>query len=183
MLSPRLSDKVYNCLTMRLFYETSLLLCACVNVYFWRRCCCTTEMLSGWLALFRSGWLTSHSIKIITYNYKYTLSLLKRCFRLDRSIPGSTRHLIWQPWHGTTMSCVNPACGLVNINPGFTPLRRSNSSSHRRGRRRRRRRRRRSDINLAICQRVLPCASRAPAGGFRAAVSSVKSLKSFVYNK
>jgi hypothetical protein len=25
------------------------------------------------------------------------LQLLKRCFRLDRSIPGSTRHLIWQP--------------------------------------------------------------------------------------
>jgi hypothetical protein len=71
------------------------------------------------------------------------------------------------------MSCGNPACGLVNINPGFTPFGKVEFLKPQK------KKKRKSDINLAICKRVC----RAPARGFRAAVSSSKSLNSFVYKK
>jgi hypothetical protein len=74
------------------------------------------------------------------------------------------------------MSCGNPACGLVNINPGFTPF---VKVEFLKPQKKKKKKKIKSDINLAICKRVC----RAPAGGFRAEVSSVKSLNSFVYKK
>jgi hypothetical protein len=71
------------------------------------------------------------------------------------------------------MSCGNPACGLVNINPGFTPFGKVEFLKPQK----KKKKKIKSDITLLFANVF---AVRQPAD-FALRFSSVKSLNSFVY--